>query len=245
MGFLKGVDEDLPYAGNSSSDDKKMFRFYVGQNGKADISFLHGKSDLAHALEHDFSRSQNYRDRQQFVCLKALGLDCPLCKLPRDEQQVRSRYANYFLIIDHTPYTSKKGKTYVDTMKLLVMNKEDIKRLDMTVEGLKDKKLELAGARFTVRRPDSQRSSRVGESYSYEGHTDFSKFEATKDFDFSPKAIRAKLEEILLPNELQAKAAADWCLKYPMIKAAETVPAGPTTAIDDGEDSVPWTATPE
>lgn len=153
----------------------KVFRFYLPDGGKGDITFLDGNLkdgilDVPYYYEH--KQFMNGRHDNFFICTQDEE-PCPIC-----EGGGTASYVGILTVIDHSEFTSKRdNKVYKDTIKLFVAKRDTIKLLqEMAV-----KRGGLRGCRFDVSR-HGDKSPNVGSA-----------------FDFTQKFTEAELKQMFPP----------------------------------------------
>jgi hypothetical protein len=166
----------------------KLFRFYIGVNEDARITFVDGDlSAEGHLLpprwyEHMIAMGGGY---SQFVCpektVPELKQSCPLC-----EAGDRPSLVAAFTVIDHRVYKSKRGNEYRNTRKLFICKPKTFEYLSK----LAQKRNGLTGCTFDVTRTSSTDAGVGGQ------------------FDFVDKQEVEKLKELFTYEKTDPKSGA-------------------------------------
>lgn len=149
---------------------KKMFRFRLAVDETSQITFLDGNLDAEGMLdvlsywEHTVQLNNKW---ENFICVGAghdanEGEPCPLC-----ESGVKRALVSVMTVIDHKPYTIKKGpkqgQVIVNQRKLFVAKSQTMAKLRFKADNLKG----LAGCKFAVARLGDQQSPGVGTEFDF------------------------------------------------------------------------------
>lgn len=114
-------------------DSGKLFRFFMGVNEEARITFLDGKKGEGEYLDHfqwfEHHVQENGRWGNFYVCIDEFE-PCPFC-----ENDQRPYMASAFTVIDHRKIEAKNGTTYENQLKLFVCKRTTLSIL--TKIGLK------------------------------------------------------------------------------------------------------------
>lgn len=165
----------------------KMFRFWLGENEEAKITFVDGDLSAEGFLlppryyEHNMYLNGNWNN--YFVCPEKTNPDsgevCPICA-----SGDRPALVALFTIIDHRTFQSKdKTKTYSNTRKLLVVKSQTFEMLNKIAL----KRNGLAGCTFDV--------SRVGDKAAAVGSM----------FDFTEKRSIVELQAVFMETKTDPK----------------------------------------
>lgn len=142
----------------------KTFRYYLKDGEDASLTFVDGDlSPEGYLLppryyEHTVKLNGKF---ENFVCPEQTdpqgGHKCPIC-----EQGDKPALVTLFTVIDHRPYTTQEGKTYVNTRKLLVAKTQSFEMFNK----IAIKRGGLAGAKFDVSRT-GDKSAAIGSMYDF------------------------------------------------------------------------------
>jgi len=145
----------------------KMFRFFIKQGEKCQITFIDGALNkdgfLVPPRYYEHSLQLNGKWGNTFVCPEKtaphLHEKCPICATGDTPSLI-----SLFTILDHRSYVSQKGVTYKDTQKIFAAKPGTMEILNT----IAIKRGGLAGCTFDVTRT-GEKSPGVGTMFDFDG----------------------------------------------------------------------------
>lgn len=155
------ANEEAKSRGKFSASQR---RFYLPPGKESEIIILDEKI-TAGAWEHDLPiPGKNYKN--YVPCLAAVpGLSCPLCRAGD-----RRTYRMFATCLDLSQYTPKGGgKPVLFSKKLLAINQGEKERWQSIQQDTLELHGTMRGTYIYMKRPNEQRSSRIGEPFAVQG----------------------------------------------------------------------------
>lgn len=177
--------------------NRRMFRFFMGEDEDAQITFVDGDLtedkvlDMMTYREHRIFMNGSWNNF--FVCTQDVE-PCPICETGDNPSIV-----GVLTVIDHRTYKAKQsGKVFKDTRKLFVAKRDTLKLL----QKIATKRGGLAGARFDVSRT-GEKSAAVGTSFDFVDKTPIAELRKK----YTEKTAEGKTVTYFLPADYEAELA--------------------------------------
>lgn len=146
-----------------SKNSASQFRFYLPPGGESQIIIL-DKKLVAGMHEHDVD-IPGKKVKKYVPCIAALpGQKCPLCNAGE-----RKTFRMFLTVLDLAEYTDSRGRKVTRRKRLLPINQGDKERWQSIQQDAIKLHGTLRGTYIYMKRPNEQRSSRIGEPFAIEG----------------------------------------------------------------------------
>lgn len=176
--WMLGAGFDTSMDGDPNPNEGNNLRFWMPKGTSRDIIFVTEGSEAKVIWEHAGQINGSWKNWA--TCLEPLGLPCPMCHYSNTHGGAWRRYkGRFFTIIDCASFKDRIGRERKNERRLLCAKKDTSDILQRKFMTRRDAGQGLRGALFKVFRPDSEKSSSVGEDY------EFIKMVNLNDYPFS------------------------------------------------------------
>ena len=157
------ADKANAEAKSRGSNAASQRRFYLPQGAQSEILILDDKIIMG-MFEHDID-IPGKKYKKYVPCIGSLpGMTCPICKAGNQH-----RYRMFLSVLDLSGYTSKKGTEVKYSKKLLPISQGDKERWQSIQQDVIKLHGTMRGTYLLMKRPNEQRSARIGEPFAIEG----------------------------------------------------------------------------
>lgn len=172
-----------------------QFRFYLPPGGESQIIILDAKI-VAGMHEHDVD-IPGKKMKKYVPCIGGLpGQVCPLCHAGE-----RKTFRMFLTVLDLAEYTDGKGRKVTRRKRLLPISQGDKERWQSIQQDALKLHGTMRGTYIYMKRPNEQRSSRIGEPFAIEGRIWQHIPEAELVKDYGHKAVMEGAKVLRAAND--------------------------------------------